>query len=96
KVFPESVKGSGEYLAGDKKEILQVDTYNSQVISIKALQELVKLNEAQAKEIENLKIEIGKLRTDNGKINVKVREHEDLKNEIDIIKAKIGMELTPK
>ncbi|MFC2104440.1 tail fiber domain-containing protein [Bacteroidota bacterium] len=45
KVFPESVKGSGEFIEGDDLEILQIDTYNAQIVTIKAVQELVKENQ---------------------------------------------------
>ncbi|MEN7982654.1 MAG: tail fiber domain-containing protein, partial [Nanoarchaeota archaeon] len=37
-IFPESVQGSGEFLDGE--EILQMDSYNAQIVSIKAIQEL--------------------------------------------------------
>ncbi len=57
-VFPEAVKGSGEYLDGDSKEILQIDTYNAQIVTIKAVQELILENQKQQKEIEALKAEI--------------------------------------
>ena len=57
-VFPESVKGSGEYIDGDNEEILQLDSYNAQIISIKAVQELITENIQLQKEIENLKSEI--------------------------------------
>ncbi len=43
-VFPDSVKGSGEYLSGKaqtpENEILQVDTYPAQILAIAAIQEL--------------------------------------------------------
>ena len=63
-VFPESVKGSGEFLESDtahKDEILQVDPYYSQIVAIKAIQEQQKIIEgllssqaAQQKLIEKL------------------------------------------
>jgi len=53
-VFPESVKGSGEYLENDSEEVLQIDTYNAQVVAIKAIQE-------QQKVIEQLKRKISEL-----------------------------------
>jgi hypothetical protein len=47
-VFPEAVTGSGEYLAGAAKtpdnEILQVDTYPAQIVTIAAVQELAQKN----------------------------------------------------
>ncbi len=57
-VFPESVKGSGELLNGTNEEILQIDTYNSQIITIKAVQELVKENEKLNKKIDELQNEL--------------------------------------
>jgi hypothetical protein len=50
-VFPESVKGSEEYIKGDEKEILQLDSYNAQIVTIKAVQELIKKNQEQKKEL---------------------------------------------
>ena len=43
-VFPEAVKGSGEYLENDREEILQIDTYNAQVVTIAAVKELIEEN----------------------------------------------------
>jgi hypothetical protein len=54
-VFPEAVKGSGEYLENDPKEILQIDTYNAQIVAIKALQELIDAVAALKEENRNLK-----------------------------------------
>jgi hypothetical protein len=51
-VFPESVQGSGDYLDGDPEELLQMDSYNAQIVAIKALQEVVRQNEEQQKQIE--------------------------------------------
>jgi hypothetical protein len=53
-VFPESVKGSGEYLEGDSKEILQLDGHNAQIVTIKAVQELIKENQELKERIEKL------------------------------------------
>ncbi len=61
-VFPESVKGSGELLNGTNEEILQIDTYNSQIITIKAVQELVKENEKLNKKIDELQNELVKIK----------------------------------
>lgn len=72
-VFPESVKGSGEYLEGDSQEILQIDSYNAQIVSIKAIQELILENQQQKAEIELLK--------------KKVDEINNLKTELEAIKA---------
>lgn len=75
-IFPESVKGSGEYLENDNKEILQIDTYNSQIISIKALQELILQNQKQQAEIDNLKAKISKLDSDKSNLEEKYQEME--------------------
>jgi len=52
KVFPESVQGSGEYLKGSKKEILQIDTYSSQIVLIKAIQEQQNMIVSQQEKIK--------------------------------------------
>ena len=60
-VFPESVKGSGEYLeSGD--EILQMDSYNAQVVTIKAVQELIKENKDLKQDNEELQQEVNDLK----------------------------------
>ena len=51
-VFPESVQGSGDYLDGDPEELLQMDSYNAQIVAIKALQEVIRQNREQQKQIE--------------------------------------------
>ncbi len=71
KVFPESVKGSGEYLENDKNEILQIDTYNAQIVSIKAIQELISQNNKQQMEIESLKAQVNQLTGVNQALNDK-------------------------
>lgn len=53
-VFPESVKGSGEHIEGDPDEILQLDSYNAQIVTIKAVQELIKENEELKARLEKL------------------------------------------
>ena len=45
KVFPGSVKGSGEFLKDDDEEILQMGTHSALIVAIKAIQELKKENE---------------------------------------------------
>ncbi|MDP8275051.1 MAG: tail fiber domain-containing protein [Candidatus Euphemobacter frigidus] len=60
-VFPQAVKGSGEYLKGDSEEILQIDTHNVKVVAIKAIQE-------QQDEIKELKKRIEALENALGKI----------------------------
>lgn len=66
-VFPESVQGSGEYIEGDEDEILQIDTYNAQILTIKAVQELI---------IENkeVRIELLKLKEENEMLKKKIDE----------------------
>jgi len=61
-IFPESVKGSGEYLEGDENEILQLDSYNAQIVTIKAVQELILENKEQQKLIENQQNQIDELK----------------------------------
>jgi len=51
-VFPQSVQGSGEYLDG--VEILQMDSYNAQIVAIKAIQELKEENDRLKQRIEIL------------------------------------------
>lgn len=53
-VFPNSVKGSGEFIANDNEEILQVDPYNAYVVSIKAIQDLIIENQDLKKEIKDI------------------------------------------
>jgi len=60
-VFPESVKGSGEYIDGDEDEILQLDSYNAQIVTIKAVQELIKQNQELRKENEEFKNRLTKI-----------------------------------
>ena len=66
-VFPQSVREGGETLDGEA--VLQMDGSYAQVVAIKALQqligenrELVRKQEAQAREIEQLKEEIAALK----------------------------------
>jgi hypothetical protein len=54
-VFPHAVKGSGEHLEGDPEEILQIDTHDAQMVTIKVVQELVQENQALRTELEELK-----------------------------------------
>lgn len=61
-LFPESVQGSGEFIAGDKTEILQIDTYNAQIVSIKAIQEQQKIIETQQTQINDLKRELDEIK----------------------------------
>lgn len=54
-VFPNSVKGSGKYLKGDENEILTIDIHNAQIITVKAVQELIQNNQDLNTELEILK-----------------------------------------
>lgn len=53
-VFPESVKGSGEFINEDKNELLQIDSYNAQIVTIKAVQQLINENTEQKEIINDL------------------------------------------
>ncbi|MFC2151970.1 tail fiber domain-containing protein [Bacteroidota bacterium] len=55
KVFPESVKGSNVFIDGDTEELLQLDSYNAQIVTIKAVQELIDENAELRKENEEIK-----------------------------------------
>ncbi|MBI4931301.1 MAG: tail fiber domain-containing protein, partial [Bacteroidetes bacterium] len=72
-VFPESVKGSGEFLESDiahSDEILQMDSYNTQIVAIKAIQELNEKNKDQQKQIDELKTLVEKLVKQNDVVTV--------------------------
>lgn len=67
-VFPESIQGSGEYLPNDNDEVLQIDTYDAQIVTIQAVKDLILENEDLKKEIEmmrdmmnTLKVELNSL-----------------------------------
>jgi hypothetical protein len=62
-VFPESVQKSGEHLAGETDEILQIDTYNAQITTIKAVQELIYKMEKIEAENQQLKTKNASLET---------------------------------
>lgn len=53
-VFPESAQGSGEYLDGDDQEILQIDTYNAQIVHLAATQKLINENQKLKEELASL------------------------------------------
>ena len=65
-VFPDAVKGSGEYLLGKAKspenEILQVDTYPAQITAIAAIQELAVQDDTLRAEVTTLKRDNAALR----------------------------------
>ncbi|MCF6351676.1 MAG: tail fiber domain-containing protein [Cyclobacteriaceae bacterium] len=90
-VFPDAVKGSGEYIEGDSEEIIQIDTYDAQITGLKALQELIYRVEALERENGLLKkgiatinasennAEIIQLKNDNIEIRL---EYENLKTQL--------------
>ena len=65
-VFPEAVKGSGEFLSGKahtaENEILQVDTYPAQIVTIAAVQELAVNDYKIAEQLAALKADSAKLK----------------------------------
>jgi len=81
-VFPDDVKGSGEFLAGGGEEILQVDTYSSQIVAIRAIQELAQKVAALEKENVGLKSELGQAKANSG-------ETEKMKAEMVAVKARL-------
>lgn len=62
--FPHALQGSGEYLPGDDKEVLQIDTYDAQIVTIQAVKDLIKENEDLKQEIESLKESMVDLRAE--------------------------------
>lgn len=70
-VFPDAVSGSGEYLADAPRtpdnEILQVDTYPAQIVTIAAVQELAQRNADLQDTVERLMARIEKLEAARGK-----------------------------
>ncbi len=62
-VFPESVKSSGQFLNGNSKQLLQMDSYNAQIVTVKAVQELILENRSLEKKIEELAAEVKKLKS---------------------------------
>ena len=70
-VFPDAVTGSGEYLEGAPKtpenEILQVDTYPAQIVTIAAVQELAQKNASLQASVDKLMARIARLEAARGK-----------------------------
>jgi hypothetical protein len=54
-VFPESVMNSGEYLGNDPHPVLQMDSYNAQIVAIKAVQDLIVENRQLKSELQSLR-----------------------------------------
>ena len=53
-VFPEAVKGSGEYLPGDSEEILQIDDHAANIVTVAAVKQLIGDYKGLQKRIEEL------------------------------------------
>jgi hypothetical protein len=70
-VFPDAVTKSGEYLPGTdqrpENEILQVDTYPAEIVTIAAVQELAQRNAALEATVEQLMKRIARLESSKGK-----------------------------
>ncbi|MFC2104032.1 tail fiber domain-containing protein [Bacteroidota bacterium] len=73
-VFPESVMGSGEFINEDPNEVLIMNDQNAQIITIKAVQDLIKENDIQKAELQNLNTEIKELKSENEELNQKLNE----------------------
>ena len=77
-VFPGAVKGSGEYLPGKPQskdnEILQVDTYPAQIVTIAAVQELAALNLLQDEELATLRRDVSAVRSQNALLAEQVEQ----------------------
>jgi len=54
-VFPHAVRGSGEYLDNDPGQVLQVDTYDAQIVMIRAVQELIEQNRQLRRELDEIR-----------------------------------------
>lgn len=71
RVFPDAVSGSGEYLPGAEKtaanEVLQVDTYPAQIVTMAAVQELAQKNATLQRTVDRLMARIEKLEAAQGK-----------------------------
>ena len=61
-VFPESVQLSGENLNNREEGLLQMDSYNSQIISVKAIQELILENRALREDLRTMQQELNEIR----------------------------------
>lgn len=96
-VFPEAVQGSGEYLDGDNKEVLQIDTYNAEIITIKAVQELLKKIEVLEKENKELKSNNTQLQTEVSAMKEKQEtEMAALKKQMEEVLRIVGAEASQK
>ena len=61
-VFPQSVKSSKQYINGDPQGVLQMDSYNAQIVTVKAVQELILENRSLEKKLEQLTEEVEKIK----------------------------------
>lgn len=96
-VFPNAVKGSGEYLEGDSIEILQIDTYDAQIVTIKAVQELIMKIEALEKENSQLKGTNTQLKSEVASLKEKQgSDIEAMKKQVEEIKKLLSMEASTK
>jgi trimeric autotransporter adhesin len=92
-VFPDDVKGSGEFLEAGGEEILQVDTYSSQVVAIRAIQELAAEVETLKKENSALKNKLGEmdgLKTELGQAKARLAETEKTQAKVQEMEAKLN------
>lgn len=53
-VFPDAVKHSGEFIDGDPSVLLQMDSYDAQVVAIKAVQVLIRENAVLRERLDEL------------------------------------------
>ena len=87
-VFPESVNSSGETLPGTTDEVLQIDTYNAQIATIKAVQELIE-------KVEKLEAENKQLKADNNQLESKLTSFEQQLEEIKRLIGATASEVKP-
>ena len=71
------------YIEGDSDEILQIDTYNAQIVTIKAVQDLIKENKEVQNELEILKADNKTLKSKLNEQNTKNAELEKRLSEIE-------------
>lgn len=60
-VFPHAVRHSREYIDGDENDLLQIDTYDAQVVAIKAVQQLILENKALRESLDELRKRIERI-----------------------------------
>ncbi|MBE0644180.1 MAG: tail fiber domain-containing protein [Bacteroidetes bacterium] len=84
-VFPDDVQGSGEFLDGE--ELLQVDTYSSSIVLIKAVQELIEENRSIRKESRTIAEENQALKTELGNMKAELVSLRSLQSRLEILEA---------